>query len=124
MPIADVAAELFYDRLFEIAPQVRPLFRRDMKNQGRKLMTTLAMVVGGLKNLEAMMPAIAGLAVKHVNYGVTAEHYEPVGEALIWTLERGLGPAFTPQTREAWMTAYGALSAAMIEAAYGQRAAA
>jgi len=121
VPISDVAADLFYGRLFEIAPEVKPLFRHDMREQGRKLMTTLGVVVSGLKNLEAILPAAKALAVKHVAYGVAAADYKPVGEALIWTLEKGLGDDFSPEVRAAWLTAYGALSGVMIAEAYGAR---
>lgn len=124
VPIADVAARLFYTRLFEIAPQTQSLFHGDMDEQGRKLMMTLGVVVNGLKNLDAILPAAKTLAVKHVGYGVTAAHYEPVGEALIWTLEQGLGADFTPDVRAAWLAAYGALSGVMIAEAYGEEAAA
>src|SRR5258708_2253620 len=88
-PIAQEAAALFYGRLFEIAPDVRPLFRGDMAEQGRKLMATLGVVVNGLTDLESILPAASALAKKHVSYGVRAEHYGPVGVALLWTLERG-----------------------------------
>ena len=124
VPIADAAAELFYGRLFEIAPEVKSLFRNDMREQGRKLMTTLGIIVGSLKNLDAVLPAAKALAVKHVGYGVTAAHYEPVGAALIWTLEKGLGEDFTLEARNAWTSTYRALSGAMIAAAYGKEAAA
>ncbi|MEO9527467.1 MULTISPECIES: globin family protein [Alphaproteobacteria] len=124
VPIADDAATLFYSRLFEIAPEVKPLFRSDLGNQGRKLMTTLGVVVNGLSNLETVLPAAEALAVKHVGYGVTAEHYKPVGEALVWTLGKGLGDAFTEDTRRAWLAAYSALSGVMITAAYPDAAAA
>jgi nitric oxide dioxygenase len=113
-PIAEPAAELFYGRLFDIAPEVKPLFHGDMKEQGRKLMTTLAVVVNGLKAPESILPAAKSLAIKHVGYGVAAEHYAPVGAALIWTLEQGLGDAFTAETREAWIAAYTLLSGVMI----------
>jgi len=117
-PIAEQAAALFYGRLFEIAPEVRPLFKAsDMKEQGRKLMGTLAVVVKGLDDLPALMPAVNALAVKHNGYGVTAAHYAPVGAALLWTLEQGLGEGFTPAVRDAWTNAYGTLSGAMIAAA-------
>ncbi|WP_417669513.1 globin family protein [Roseibium sp.] len=124
-PIAEDAAALFYGQLFEIAPEVKPLFKSDLSEQGRKLMTTLGVVVNGLTNLEAVLPAARALAVKHVDYGVKAEHYTPVGEALIWTLEKGLGEAFTEETKTAWIAAYTALSGVMIDAAYsgGQEAA-
>jgi nitric oxide dioxygenase len=120
-PIADAAAVLFYERLFEIAPEVRPLFHGDLAEQRRKLMTTLGVVVNGLKNLDAVLPAARALAVKHVGYGVKAEHYAPVGEALISTLDRGLGPDFTDEVRGAWVAAYGALSGVMIAAADEKR---
>lgn len=117
-PIAEQAAALFYGRLFEIAPEVQPLFKTaDMKEQGRKLMGTLAVVVKGLDDLPALMPAVEALARKHVGYGVTPAHYAPVGAALLWTLEQGLGDGFTPTVKDAWTTAYGALSGAMIAAA-------
>jgi hemoglobin-like flavoprotein len=124
VPIADVAADLFYQRLFEIAPEVKPLFRNDMREQGHKLMTTLGIVVNSLRNLEAVLPAVKALAVKHVGYGVAAAHYEPVGAALIWTLEKGLGEDFTPEAKSAWVSTYGALSGVMIAEAYGKEAAA
>jgi hemoglobin-like flavoprotein len=123
-PISEQAAELFYGRLFEIAPAVKPLFRGDMKEQGRKLMATLAVVVNGLSNLEAILPAASALAKRHVNYGVKAADYVPVGTALLWTLERGLGADWTPQLEAAWGTAYGVLSEFMIGEAYGRSAAA
>ncbi|TIS53709.1 MAG: hemin receptor [Mesorhizobium sp.] len=122
-PIAETAASLFYERLFEIAPEVKPLFNRDMKEQGRKLMATLGLVINGLKNLDAILPAAKSLAAKHVSYGARAEHYQPVGDALIWTLEKGLGSAFTSEVRDAWLAAYATLSGAMIAEAYGKAAA-
>lgn len=124
VPIADQAAALFYGRLFEIAPEVKPLFRGDMKEQGRKLMTTLAVVVNGLSRLEAILPAASALAKKHVGYGVKPADYTPVGAALLWTLERGLGPAWTPQLAAAWTDAYTTLSGFMIGEAYGRTEAA
>lgn len=119
VPIADVAADLFYGRLFEIAPEVKPMFRGDIKEQGRKLMATLGVVVTGLTRLETVLPAASTLARKHVDYGVKAEHYTPVGAALLWTLEKGLGDAWTPELADAWGTAYGTLSNFMIAEAYG-----
>jgi hemoglobin-like flavoprotein len=123
-PISDQAATLFYGRLFEIAPSVAPLFRGDMQEQGRKLMATLAVVVNGLSNLETILPAASALAKRHVGYGVTASDYAPVGEALLWTLERGLGAQWTPALAAAWTAAYGVLSEFMIGEAYGRSAAA
>ncbi len=123
-PIAEQAAALFYGRLFEIAPQVKPLFRNDMAEQGRKLMGTLGVVVRGLTNYESVLPAASALAKKHVAYGVKAEHYTPVGEALLWTLEQSLGPAWNPDLKNAWAEAYGTLSGFMISEAYGKTKAA
>ena len=123
-PISEQAAALFYGRLFEIAPAVKPLFRGDMKEQGRKLMATLAVVVGGLSNLEAILPAASTLAKRHVGYGVSAADYSSVGEALLWTLERGLGAGWTPELAASWSAAYGVLSNYMIDEAYGRSAAA
>jgi hemoglobin-like flavoprotein len=123
-PISEQAAALFYGRLFEIAPSLKPLFRGDMQEQGRKLMATLAVVVKGLSNLETILPAASALAKRHVGYGVTAANYAPVGEALLWTLERGLGAQWTPELAAAWTAAYGVLSEFMIGEAYGRSAAA
>ncbi len=123
-PISEQAAALFYGRLFEIAPDVKPLFRSDMNEQGRKLMATLAVVVNGLTKLEAVLPAASALAKKHVSYGVKPEHYAPVGLALFWTLERGLGTEWTPDLAAAWTAAYTVLSDFMIKEAYGRREAA
>ena len=124
-PISEQAAALFYGRLFEIAPEVKPMFKGDMKEQGRKLMATLAVVVNGLTNLTAILPAASMLAKRHVAYGVTAGHYAPVGAALLWTLERGLGPQqWTQELAAAWAAAYTTLSQYMIGEAYGQPAAA
>jgi nitric oxide dioxygenase len=124
VPISEQAATLFYGRLFEIAPKVQPLFRGDMTEQGRKLMATLAVVVSGLGNLNSILPAASALAKRHVDYGVKASDYEPVGAALIWTLERGLGDQWTPDLAVAWRSAYRLLSEFMIGEAYGRSAAA
>jgi hemoglobin-like flavoprotein len=123
-PISEQAAALFYGRLFEIAPEARPLFKGDMTEQGRKLMATLAVVVDGLSNLDAVLPAASALAKRHVAYGVKPDHYAPVGEALLWTLERGLGSAWTQELAAAWAAAYTTLSQFMIGEAYGRSAAA
>jgi hemoglobin-like flavoprotein len=119
-PIADKAAEIFYDRLFDVAPAVRPLFRGDMAEQRRKLMATLAVVVRGLSDLPSILPAASALAKRHVAYGAKPEHYPVVGEALLWTLARGLGAQWTPEVASAWAAAYEALSSFMIAQAYGR----
>jgi hemoglobin-like flavoprotein len=123
-PIADQAAVIFYDRLFEVAPQVRAMFPDDMTEQRKKLMATLAVVVNGLSNLDSILPAASALAVRHVSYGAKPEHYPVVGGALLWTLEKGLGEAWTSDVASAWKAAYGTLSAFMISEAYGKAQAA
>jgi hemoglobin-like flavoprotein len=123
-PISDQAAAIFYERLFMVAPQVRTLFPDDMTEQGRKLMATLAVVVNGLTNLEAILPAASALAKRHVEYGAEPAHYPVVGEVLLWTLERGLGASWTPDVADAWTSAYATLSGFMIGEAYGRAEAA
>lgn len=123
MPIKDSASELFYDRLFEKNPSVRSMFPDDVTNQRKKLMAALATVVSGLSKPDTINPAIQALGVKHVAYGAEAAHYGPVGEALIWTLEQGLGDSFDRKTRDAWIAAYTLLSNEMIEAAEASKAA-
>jgi nitric oxide dioxygenase len=119
-PISDKAAVIFYNRLFDVAPAVKAMFPADMTEQRKKLMSTLAVVVSGLSNLESILPAASALATRHVSYGAKAEHYPVVGGALLWTLEKGLGPDWTPAVAEAWTAAYATLSGYMISEAYGR----
>ena len=123
-PISDTAAVLFYGRLFEIAPSVKAMFPADMTEQRKKLMATLAVVVGGLSDLPSILPAASALAKRHVGYGAKPEHYPVVGGALLWTLEKGLGDDWTPELASAWTAAYGTLSGFMIAEAYGRSQAA
>ena len=117
-PIADDAAGLFYGRLFELDPALQRLFRRtDMAAQRKVLMQTLAVVVKSLDRLEQIVPAVQALGRRHAGYGVRAEHYDTVGNALLWTLEQGLGEGFSPDVRAAWTQAYGTLATVMIDAA-------
>jgi len=117
LPISEQAAEIFYARLFELAPQVRALFKGDMTEQGRKLMAMLRTVVTVLDKPDVLVPAAERLAERHVGYGALPAHYAVVGQALIDTLQAGLGDAFTVETKAAWETAYGTLSSVMIAAA-------
>jgi hemoglobin-like flavoprotein len=117
VPIKEKAAELFYGRLFELDPSLRPLFKGDMAVQGTKLTAMLNAVITGLNNLEAIVPTAQALAKRHVAYGVKPAHYETVGAALLWTLQQGLGNDFTPETEAAWGRTYGVLSSTMIAAA-------
>ncbi|MDH5527099.1 MAG: globin domain-containing protein [Nitrospirota bacterium] len=116
-PISEQAAAMFYNRLFEIEPSVKSLFKGDMQAQGVKLMTTISLVVGSLDALENILPAVQQLGRDHVAYGVVDAHYQPVGEALLWTLEQGIGDDFTPAVKEAWATAYTTLATVMMDAA-------
>jgi len=124
VPIAGTAADLFYDRLFEIAPETRAMFPADITEQKKKLIAMLATAVTNLHKLDTILPAVKELGQRHKGYGVTAGHYAPVGAALLWTLEKGLGDAWTPETATAWTAAYGTLSGYMISEAYGSAQAA
>lgn len=117
-PISEIAAELFYNRLFAVEPSVKPLFHGDLKDQGRKLMQMLSVAVHGLDHLDKIVPAIEDLGRRHAKYGVEAHHYTTVGEALIWTLEQGLGEDFTPEMREAWVATYQLVASTATAAAY------
>ncbi len=116
VPIASTAADLFYDRLFEIAPEVRPMFPQDMKEQKIKLMAMLGTAVTSLHKLDTILPVVKALGQRHREYGVTTAHYAPVGAALIWTLEKGLGADFTPEVKAAWTETYTALAGVMTSA--------
>ena len=122
-PIKEAAADLFYGRLFELDPSLRPLFKGDIKEQGAKLMAMIATAVKGLDRLEAIIPAIQSLGRRHAGYGVTAGHYDTVAGALLWTLEKGLGPAFTDDVRAAWAACYRILADTMKQAAVEAQAA-
>src|SRR5262249_52665485 len=118
VPIADTAAQLFYNRLFEIDPSTRALFKAtNMAEQRKKLMHVLTVALQSLDKLEALIPVVENLGRRHVGYGVTAAHYESVGAALLWSLEQGLGKAWTPEAAAAWTELYGVLSAVMRRAA-------
>jgi hemoglobin-like flavoprotein len=123
-PIADDAAALFYRRLFEIDPSLQQMFKGDMREQRRKLMQMLTAAVKGLDHIDRLVPVVENLGRRHAGYGVTDEHYDTVGEALLWTLGAGLGVAFTPSVRDAWATVYGLLASTMKNAAARELAAA
>jgi hemoglobin-like flavoprotein len=117
IPIADDAAALFYQRLFELDPSLQAMFRGSMIEQRKKLMQMLTAAVKGLDRLEQLVPVVQDLGRRHANYGVAEAHYDTVGAALLWTLEMGLGTAFTAETREAWTAVYGLLATTMKDAA-------
>ena len=116
-PIADEAAAMFYDRLFELDPNLRLLFRHtDMSSQRTKLLTALGAVVAGLDRLDRVVPALEELGRRHAGYGVEDRHYETVGSALLWTLEQGLGEVWNADLDDAWSTAYATVSSVMRDA--------
>jgi len=115
--IADDAAMLFYQRLFELDPSLRRMFPADMTEQRKKLLQMLTAAVKGLDRLEQLVPVVQDLGRRHARYGVRESHYETVGEALLWTLEMGLGRGFTAQVRDAWVAVYGLLATTMQDAA-------
>jgi hemoglobin-like flavoprotein len=117
-PIAVQSARFFYDKLFELDPEASRMFAKtDMEAQGRKVMQMLAEIVRNLGHPEELVPEVADLARRHVHYGVRDSQYDSLGTALLWTLERGLGPAYTPEVRDAWTEAYLLLSTVMRRAA-------
>ena len=117
-PISDVAAEIFYAKLFEYDPDLKPLFKGDMKKQGKMLMTTLKVAVKGLDDLNALVPVLQNIATKHLEYGVKIEDYTPVGNALIYALGQGLQEDFTDELKKAWITVYKIIAEVMRSAAY------
>lgn len=120
VPISETAATLFYGRLFELDPELRPMFKSDIKEQGKKLMLMIGLAVRGLNDLGKLVPAVEDLGRRHVAYGVRKKDYETVGAALLWTLEKGLGDAFTPDVKEAWTVVYTVLATTMQQAAARQ----
>jgi hemoglobin-like flavoprotein len=113
----EVAGALFYDRLFAANPSFRPMFKHDMRVQGVKLMTMLAIVVYNLHQPGHVLPAVRDLGIRHVGYGVKPADYDALAEALMWTLEQVLAEDFTPAAREAWATCYRELADEMKAAA-------
>ena len=117
VPIADDAAALFYRRLFELDPSLEKMFKGDMTEQRKKLMQMLTAAVKGLDRLDQLVPVVEDLGRRHAGYGVADKHYDTVGAALLWTLEKGLGSAFTPEVKGAWVEVYGLLAGTMKNAA-------
>ena len=115
-PIADKIAESFYAHLFELNPHLRKLFTGDMNRQGTMLMTSLELAVSSLDDPASILPSVRALGERHVSYGVRAEYYQLAKEAYLWSLEKHLGEEFTPELKDAWAAAFGALVAIMIKA--------
>jgi len=120
VPISNEAASLFYHRLWEIAPETRPMFgSTDMTAQGTKLMQTLGVSVRALHDPDGIRPFLLELGQRHIGYGVSKEQYASVGLALLWMIERSLGDDFTPELHDAWTAAYDLISE-MTRSAYNQ----
>ncbi|MFY0650856.1 MAG: hemin receptor [Cyclobacteriaceae bacterium] len=117
VPIKEQAAEIFYNKLFELDPSLKPLFKGDIKEQGAKLMTMLAAAVKGLDDLGSLVPVVQDLGKRHVGYGVTDEHYDTVAGALLYTLETGLGDLWDDEVKDAWVAIYTILATTMKDAA-------
>lgn len=117
VPIRDTAAGLFYDRLFAVYPEVKPYFRGNMQEQGRKLMAMLNTAVGALDDLDSLTAALQQSGRAHADHGVQADDYDKVADAFLWTLGQGLGEAFTPEVRDAWVAVYSRVAGVMIEGA-------
>jgi len=113
IPIADTAAALFYGRLFELAPELRPLFKGELQEQGRKLMRMIGLAVKSLDQWETLAPVLRDLGQRHEQYGVREQDYDTVGAAMLWTLEQGLGPSFTPEVKAAWVAVYARITGVM-----------
>ena len=111
-----VVGDTFYSKLFLENPSVRKMFPKDMNQQYQKLIDMLSTIVGRLDNLEELSSDIAAMGQRHVAYGVKPAQYQKVGEALLWTLEQGLGKDFTPEVKDAWTKCYTSLADAMINA--------
>lgn len=117
VPIADTAAELFYGRLFELEPSYKAMFKNDMTEQGKKLMKTINIAVEALDDLEPLIPTLKQMGADHAGFGVKDRDYNVVGASLLWTLEKGLGDAFTDEVKNAWGAVYEVLASVMKQGA-------
>ena len=113
VPIADTAGRLFYTNLFEAEPSLRALFKGDIDQQAGKLVQMISVAVSKLDEPDVLVPALTQLGTRHIGYGVLPTHYDAVGSALLKTLEQGLGPAFTPDVKDAWTSVYGVMTQVM-----------
>jgi hemoglobin-like flavoprotein len=123
VPIADTAAELFYGRLFELDPSVKPMFKGNMKEQGAKLMKTIGIAVSALDDLDPLIATLKDMGEKHAGYGVKDADYDTVAAALLWTLDKGLGDVFTGEVKNAWAAVYTTLADVMKQGASESKAA-
>ena len=112
-PMAQETGEMLYNKLFEIDPSLQPLFKGDIKTQAKMVITAIGLAVSGLDKPEGLQDQVKSLGTRHITYGVPPRDVNTFGAALIWALDQSLGPAFTPEVKDAWIAAYGALSVAM-----------
>ena len=117
IPSVDAVGQIFYDTLFEMDPNLKSMFKGDIQAQSRKLMQMISIAVSKLRSLDALVPVLQDLGVKHIEYGVKPAHYDTVAAALLKTLEAGLGDAFTPELKAAWVDVYSLVAGTMIDAA-------
>ena len=115
--VAGPLSLLFYGRLFELDPSLRPMFRQDIEIQGRKLMDMLTAVIGGLDDLDGLTPVFRAMGQRHAGYGVLPRHYETVERALIWALGQALEADFAPEVRSAWRSVIRLIGTSMREGA-------
>ena len=117
LAVAALLSPIVLLAIFKLDPSLEPMFRGNMAEQRKKLMQMLTAAVKGLDRLDQLVPVVENLGRRHAGYGVTDAHYDTVGSALLWTLDMGLGRAFTPEVKDAWATVYGLLATTMKEAA-------
>ncbi|ESP91075.1 MULTISPECIES: globin family protein [Pseudoalteromonas] len=120
-PISEQAADIFYTTLFEYDPSLKSLFKNSMKSQGQKLMATLKVAVNSLDDLDALVPVLQKLAERHVNYGVKPEHFTLVGNALLYTLKKGLGSDWNSELRQAWIDVFKVVATVMKNHAFNTK---
>jgi hemoglobin-like flavoprotein len=114
---AEEVGQLFYNKLFELDPSLRQLFRGNIEQQGKKLMDMLTMIISRLQRLEDIEKEVKALGHRHVGYGTKPEHYQSVGKALLWALENSLEEQWNEETRQAWTEAYNVMANTMLEGA-------
>lgn len=112
-PVSEVFSSIFYRKLFEVVPETRRMFTSDLRTQNDLFMEALSFAIASLDRMEEALPTLQPLGARHKNYGATEKHYDGMLFALLWTLEKGLGDAFTPAVRVAWINAYRTITAAM-----------
>ncbi len=119
MKDADEAGTLFYRKLFQLDPSLRLLFKHDIDAQAGKLTDMVTYIIARLQHMDDIERVITALATRHVQYGTRPQHYQTVGQALLWTLETLLKDRWDDDTRTAWTEVYGLVATTMINAENG-----